>query len=341
MRAYVMLSALALGFFAACAPARAACDTKDPSMICGFKSPEDLIRLPGTPWAVASQLNMDVKPPYAHPVFTFRHAPLMAVRTDTHEVMPLFPGAGSGTDWDSKTYPACKTPPKELTSHGLNVKPLGKDKFRLFVVNHGERQSVEIVDVAATGKDLKAVWRGCLMAPEGMTFPNSVAPLPDGGLVLSGSGLRVWHQGGGWRNIGNVPGSNGVEISPDGNAIYVNDYEAQLIEKLDLDGKVIKSTPKLDFQPDNLRWGDDGALYVAGTITSAEQEASMACFEPAGCKIGFVSARVDPGTLAVTDVVRSAGIPNFGIATVTLKVGDAVWIGTVGADHILVRPLKK
>jgi hypothetical protein len=336
-----MLSALALGFFIASAPARAACDTKDPSIICGFKSPEDLIRLPGTSWVISSQLNMDVKPPYEHPVFTFRHAPLMAIKIDTHEVTPLFPTAASSTDWDRKTYPECKAPPKELTSHGLNVKPLGKDKFRLFVVNHGERQSVEIIDVAATDKNLKATWRGCLMAPAGMSFPNSVAPLPDGGLVLSGSGVQIWHHGNGWEKIGNVPGSNGVEISPDGKAIYVNDYEAQLIEKLDLQGKVIKSTPKLDFQPDNLRWGDDGGLYVAGTTTSAEQEASMACFEPSGCKIGFVSARVDPETLAVTDVVRSAGIQNFGIATVTLKVGNGVWIGTVGADHILVRSLKK
>jgi len=341
MRAFFVAGALALVSIFASAPTHAACDTNDSSIICGFKSPEDLIRLKGTPWVVVSQLNMDVKPPYEKPVFTFRHAPMMAVNADTREVKELYPAASSSTDWDSKTYPACKAPPKELSSHGLNAKALSKDTFRVFAVNHGERHSIEVIDVSVAGKDLKATWRGCLMAPEGMHFPNSVALLPNDGIVLSGQGVQIWYPGKGWKKIGNAPGSNGVETSPDGKTIYIAEYEAQKVLTLDLDGKELQSTPKLDFQPDNLRWGDDGALYAAGTTTSSEEQASMACFGATGCKVGFAAVRLDPRTLATTDVIHSPGIANFGVATVALTVGDSVWIGTVGADRVIIRPNKK
>jgi len=341
MRAYFMLSALALGFAFASAPAEAACDPKDPTFICGFKNPEDLVRLPGAPWVVASQFDMDVTPPYSKPTIVVRHAPMAVINIDTHEVKPLYPTATSTIDLDSKTYPECKAPPKELASHGLNVKQLGKDKYRMYVVNHGERHSVEIVDVAVKGKDLKATWRGCLMSPEGMPFPNSIALLPNDGIVLSGSGVQIWHPGKGWKKIGDVKGSNGVETSPDGKTIYVNDNDAHTIQALDLEGKSLMTTPKLDFHPDNLRWGDDGALYVAGA-SPVGTEWVAECFSKPICDVSFVAARVDPKTLGITELLRSDGIKGkFGVATTTLKLGDALWIGSFRGDAVLIHPLKK
>ncbi len=329
MRAVLMLGALALGISCAIAPAHAACDPKNPSFVCGLKYPEDLVHLRGSQWVVASSADKETKPP------------LMAIRTDTREVTPLFPIPANAADWDSKTYPDCKEPPKAVSSIGLNVKQLGKDKYRLFVVNRGDRFGVEIVDIAVSGKELKATWRGCVVAPEGTPPPNAVAPLDDGGILLSGMGLQSWRPGKGWAKVGDVKGSNGVDTSADGKTIYVNDVMARTLSKLDVDGKVLASTPKLDFNPDNLRWGDDGALYIAGASPTGTEWVA-GCMKGTMCDVSFIGARVDPATLALTEIVRSEGFKGaFGAGTTALKIGDQIWFGSFRGDRAYIHTLKK
>jgi len=340
MRTLLMLGALALGISCVSAPAKAACDPKDRAFICGLKHPEDLVHLQGTQWVLASAFDLEMASIEKKPTIKDNPAPTMAIRIDTHAVQQLIPAASNTADWDRNIYPDCKTPPKTVTSLGLSVKKLEKNKHRLYIVNRS-REAVEVYDVNVAGKDPVATWRGCLPTPAGMPSPNSVAPLPDDGLVLSGSGVQMWQPGKGWKKVGDVKGSNGIESAPDGKTIYVNDVFAHVILKMDLDGKVLGTTPKFDFHPDNIRWGDDGALYASGAVPGPKGWIE-ACFARAVCDAGFASVRIDPATWKVTEVIRSTGIKdNFGAATVALKIGKEIWLGTFRGDRIMIHALKK
>jgi len=54
----------------------------------------------------------------------------------------------------------------------------------LYVVNHGGRESIEIFTLDAKGAEPTVTWIGCAVMPS-HTWPNSVAPLPDGGMVVT------------------------------------------------------------------------------------------------------------------------------------------------------------
>ncbi len=83
-------------------------------------------------------------------------------------------------------FAACPGPPDPdtLTAHGLALQPGRGGRHTLYAVNHAGRQSVELFDVDARGPEPKLTWIGCVVMPKGAD-PNSVAPLPGGGLVVS------------------------------------------------------------------------------------------------------------------------------------------------------------
>src|SRR5687767_7060144 len=83
-------------------------DARSPLFIHGFHNPEDLVRLPGTPWVIASQINfVHVMPPHG-----FKFGPLEAIHIGTRKVRRLYPTPDSQIDPDRKTYPDCRRPPE-------------------------------------------------------------------------------------------------------------------------------------------------------------------------------------------------------------------------------------
>src|SRR5262249_17265795 len=103
-----LVSALAWAQSASCDTCRAAsaaqapCDRSDKGFVCGLSNAEDLIRLPGTPWVLASELNMDALS--GSPPTRYGPGPLMAVQIDTRQVHSVYPSADSSVDWDRKAY---------------------------------------------------------------------------------------------------------------------------------------------------------------------------------------------------------------------------------------------
>lgn len=351
------LLALTFNFTGVCEAVE--CDPVDSAFVCGINNAEDLVRLPGTPWIVASQANMAIgpgdPPSRVDPVF----GPLQVVSMDTRQVYKLYPAADSGVDWDREAYPRCHTPPKSLTAGGLNVRQLEKHAFRVYAVNHGDRQSVEIIDVNTQGEHPRAMWRGCILAPreELEIAPNAVAPLPGGGLILSGYNLASWQPGGEWKRVqgwkGIKPGAydaaakggnaNGVEVSSDGRYVFIaDDSAARAVIRVPIDGGVAQQIRiHVNFFPDNLRWGGDGKLYVAGPDWS-EGFSLWTCLRRPICDVGFAVAQIDPQTLSVREIYRSGqyGVKGkFGAVTVALQADGQLWIGTVRGDRIMVLPL--
>jgi hypothetical protein len=330
-------------------------DTSNPIFVCGPTNPEDIVRLPGTPWIVASHWNMDVNSGF--PPTRYGFGPLDAIQMETHEVRRLYPSSDSAVDWDRSTYPDCPEPPKSLSSHGLNVRALGNNRFRLYVANHGGRHSVEVIDVAVEGRKLRATWRGCAVASleQLSVWPNGVAPLPQDGFILSGFNVATWRPGRGWEKFtsyqGTQPGeklvqgpgtggmANGVEASRDGKWVFIADTLRHSIFRAPLDGGK-PTVVELSFGPDNLKWGEDGQLYAAGAeFPKFETVADyLNMYHQPVCVTGIIAASIDPETLSVKEVVNNKDGFNgrFGATSTALQVGDQLWFGSAISDRVAI-----
>jgi hypothetical protein len=242
------------------------------------------------------------------------------------------------------------------------VRPLGGAKFRLYVANHGDRHSVEIVDVLADGGRLRATWRGGVVAPlqEMGVWPNGVAPLPGEGLILSGFNVAMWRPGSGWEKFGSYEGgrpgespqpgavpagmSNGIEVSPDGQWVFIADSRRRTVIRAPMRGGK-QTVIQLGFMPDNLRWGEDGLLYAAGLILPKfETPAQLwALFEQSRPVTSIHAISIHPETLAVKEVLNSEdGLGGrYGMASTALQIGDELWVGSEKTEYIAILKLTR
>jgi hypothetical protein len=330
-------------------------DTFNATFVFGPVNAEDIVRLPGAPWIIASHMNLDITS--GMPPTVYGPGPLEAIHIDSHEVRRLYPSADSEVDWDRKTFPDCAEPPPYLSSHGLHVRPLGRNRFRLYVNNHSGRHSVEIIDVAVDGKRLRTTWRGCAVAPleELGVWPNGVAPLPAEGFILSGFNVATWRPGQGWKKlagyVGTKPGelivtgpetqgmSNGVEISRDGKWVFIADTLRQSVIRIPLSSGEPRVV-QLNFGVNNLKWGEDGRLYVAGAIWPPRErgEDASEIFELSQAVTGIMAVSIDPETLNVQEVVNNADGLNgrYGATSTALQVGDQLWLSSEISDRIAI-----
>jgi hypothetical protein len=263
----------------------------------------------------------------------------MAIRTDTHEIRALYPAPRALNDWDRQVYPDCLEPATTFSSHGVNVRPLSGDTFRLYVTNHGTREFVEVIDVKASARHVTASWRGCVVALPGM-WPNSVVPLNKGGLALAGRGVATWRPGRGWRRVeGLKSGSgNGVEVSRDGQWLFVASYYEHSVFRIPLDGGKPQAVIDGGMLPDNRRWGEDGELYVVGHL-DADQDRHWQCVQERTptCDTGFVISRIDAQNLTAREIYRSDGIQGkFGAGTTALQIGRQIWVGSFIANRVYI-----
>jgi hypothetical protein len=187
---------------------------------------------------------------------------------------------------------------------------------------------------------------------------NDVAILPDGGFVASyPSGLSAgnggappggatgyvarWTPGKGESEVAGtrLRGPNGVSASADGRYIYVNEFAARIVHKLDLkEGKEAGSVT-LDFLPDNLTWTKQGKLLAAG-VNGARGDCPEGSGRP--CIQGFGVAEIDPAPMTVRTIFDSATKdPMMSSVSVALKVGQSVYIGAFRGDRLARIPYKK
>jgi len=205
---------------------------------------------------------------------------------------------------------------------------------------------------------VQATWRGCVPVPKELAiWPNAVVPLVDGGIALAGDNVATWRPGRGWKKIeafkGMTPGepphgeyvsfANGVEVSRDGRWLFVADTYKKTVTRMPIDGDGQSTTITWSgfspgsFWPDNLRWGEDGGLYLSGPFRT-DAELPQDCYKRPICdELGTGIVRIDPETLTATLVYRSEGIKGkFGAATTALQVGDRFWIATSVGDRLAI-----
>jgi len=323
--------------------------------VCGPVSAEDLVLVPGTKWIIASGMAPG--------------ATMTLIDSQQKSWAELYPADSPRAVQNMETYGACpgSPDPNNFLTHGLNIRAGKNGHSTLYVVGHGGREAIEVFDVDASGARPVLIWTGCVMTPEGMAI-NSVASFSDGSLVatiplrtgrtiseaLGGAltgGVYQWSPGdSGFEMVQDIelPYANGIEVSADGQEIYVassGGFEVIAYSRSN-PARKLRATEKLTFVPDNLHMGSDGRLVTAGLVIDDPVCGNLAgpgefdLEKFAACPRPFIVGAVDPKTMEYTDLATSAAIKQFSNITMGLQVGDDIWIGTFAGDRIAHRSLK-
>jgi hypothetical protein len=326
-------------------PATAPCTTHgDMNYVCGPWAAEDLVRVEGTPWLLASGFAQGTQPGHVQLIDTHRKAWEIA--------WPL--GNAPRVAHDAKQFPACATPPDlaKFSAHGIALRGTGAGKARLLVVNHGGREAVEFFDVDASQGKPVLTWIGCVTMPEDV-FLNSVVQLPQGGFlatkfyapskggmstILQGQitgGVLEWLPGKMVTEIAGTQlvGANGIEQADNGRIIYVAEWGKRAVVRFDRRGGALKKdVVTLDFSPDNLRWAPDGNLLAAGQKMATPTDGR---FE----MLGWGVASIAPASLAVKGVYSADGSNPLTGVSVGVVVDGTLWVGPFRGDRVGYVPL--
>lgn len=317
--------------------------------VCGLSRPEDLIVLPGDRWLVASG--------YAD------HSGLHVIDALGKTAQQLRWPAGGAAD---PRWGACAAPPDpdRLQAHGLALGRARGAPLQLFVVNHGTRESVEVFDVAIGDAGPTLTWRGCIAAPSGQPL-NSLVANADGSLLATVSTLHghafyeafegrrtgavfEWRSAAaGFREVAGtrLAGNNGIETSPDGRTVYVLAAPARSMTafRRGTTWRRLWTLPLPELYPDNLHWGGDGRLYVAGMAAD-----EPACGGPvkvidravdlAGCLRSYRVLTIDPASRSSKTVARGSPADGFRGAASAIPAGGSLWIGSWWEHRVAYRP---
>lgn len=315
--------------------------------------PEDLREIPGTPWILVSSMASPSGEPGALYVVN-KHAP--------DRFIALFPGdrLASGELAGGKPlaiYAGCPAPTMAaFAPHGVNVRRRANGELEILAVNHGGRESIEVLGLDTRGPTPRAHWKGCVLLPHD-AWANGVASLAGDELVISsmfdphqpymqqfeqgqptGYALR-WSPRTGWRPASSIKfsGANGIEVSPDQHWLFVAEWARRRVWKLPLHASVAPQSIDVDFLPDNLRWTPHGDLLLAGQVATPK-----AVFDgvqgKAPSPAHFNVVRIQPDTLAKTLLV-DAGDAQFGLGTGAIQVDDMLWVGSAISHYIRRYPL--
>ncbi|MBF8270066.1 MAG: SGL protein [Gammaproteobacteria bacterium] len=313
--------------------------------ICGLQNSEDILPLGKTDWLLSS--GMDGQ--FSNTQIT-GHIYLVNRLEKTAEV--FFPGASTAYNQDKVMFAGCPGPvnPEKFSSHGLALREQSSGIYRLYMTSHGEREAIEVFDIDARGKKPAITWVGCVLLPE-KTWANSVVILADGGFVATNfmdptvpnifaeilqgkiSGfVYEWHPG---DAVAVVEGTelsapNGIALSADERWMYVNAFGTREVVRYDRTANPItKQSIAVPVAPDNIRWGDDGMLYIVGMNYVAPAD----CASPP-CSTGWSVFSIDPDTLAAKRVAGADQTVALQGASAAVLAGKEIWIGTYNGTRI-------
>lgn len=308
-------------------PAAPPCSTAD-GYICGQRGPEDLVAM-GSGWAVSSAISGS--------------GGVTMIRVSDRMSFTVYPSESAVERLDAELYEDCPGPPDSgaFTTHGVYVAPGNGPVHELMVVGHGARESIEVFEVDTGGALPAVTWTGCVIAPDPIGL-NSVRALPDGGFLTTnynprGTAMQAmmngdvngelweWHPATGWQEVpgSEASGANGVELSDDGETLYIAAWGSQSFIRLSR-GTLLppaRDEIPLGFRIDNIHWAKDGRLLGAGQVNQDWQV-----------------VKIDPDTLEVEQIYAQPANAAFGGGTVALEVGNDLWIGSYRGDRIAIVP---
>jgi len=320
MSRYVFFCFLFLNLFSMNAFAAETCDPDgEVQFVCGLINPEDLYQIPDTSWVIASGRVSDVD------------GPIYAVDIRNYSSRVIFPENALVPEHDTATYQDCPGPnTSSFQPHGLSLREGNGGLHTLYVVGHGEREAIEVFNLDVRGNFPSLQWVGCVVAPEGTRRINSITALPNGTIAATnfdtgGGELWEWHPARDWTEVpgSQMPGPNGLVSSVDGQWFYIGGWSDQALVRLSRGKTPIQiDAVSVGFNVDNVRWGTDGNIVVAGHVTR--------CDDSSPCELAVARvAKVNPVTLNVQQLVDYKGNDFFKLGTVAIEVGDEIWVGGI------------
>lgn len=357
---YKYLPVLALCFLTACVEVPemlAECDSGTGKTICNLQNPEDMDFLPGSDWAVYSEMISELDPD--NPVY----GSIGALNLKTNQTVSLF--GNKVATWADAGVAALgdescpgKPDPARFGGHGIDVRRLNDGTILLAAVNHGDRESVELFSIDNSAEIPVAIWRGCVLLKREVIH-NDVAITADGRLYITefianphyanfrfikdifqlyfgrNTGFVYhWSKEGGLQIVANSKGSapNGVSISKDDSSLFVAEWGEHKMYRLRFDGEqVVRDELALAIAPDNFSWRENGKLIVVGqkgdvfTIISCGEDRLTTCDIP------YAVYEVDPDTLKISEIHKGTGA-----ASVSLLFDEHLYVGTFVGDNIQV-----
>jgi hypothetical protein len=315
------------------------------NFICGLTASEDLVRVPGSKWLIASGMNVGAP---AH---------LYRVDSQRKRAEAAFPADSSALLHPFHSTMGCSGPPdlQRMSLDGLALRPGADGRHTLYAANHGDRMAIELFAIDARGARPRVRWIDCATLPAN-TLPNAVAILPRGGfLVISfydptdpqswsrmahgqmTGHILEWQPGTGFAPLPDsaTSGGNGLETSADGRLVYASSWSARKLVVLSLRKDTRREIP-LDFMPDNIHRLADGSLLVGGQRTTVD--AVHACAGPQ-CPQPWDVARVNPADGAVAILLEGPGSPEVNYACGAIEVAGTLFVTVRGAQRIIYREL--
>jgi DNA-binding beta-propeller fold protein YncE len=306
-------------------------------IICGTRAPEDFEITPDGNYLIVAKFGQG----------SDQALDLFNIATKSFSAIPLSDEKKEG--WGSA---ACtESIGTKVGAHGLSLTQRTSGEWQLYVVNHIERESMEMFELLPEGDAWKLVWRGCLLADQPY---NDVSALPDGSFVATrpqaimkeGQDLFAGEPSGNvamWTAAeGEIvfAGSeygypNGVMVSPDGRYAYISGWTTRSFHKYDIDAMREVGRADFTFMPDNLTWTPDGKLLAAG-INGVQGNCPVESTNP--CIQASVVAEVDTETLAVTPVFDSAGQALINGTSAAIEVDGSVYIGSFQGTRLVKVP---
>ena len=293
-------------------------------------------------------------------------AGLKLVDSSARTMRKWYSGTAKQVRYERRAFPSCSSPPpvESFNAQGISLRTVGPGKHRLYVVNHGGRESIEIFEIDSIADEPRLSWIGCALLPNGIAA-NSVATYSDGTILASvlthpGTTITDFVRGnvtGGVYQLKPgaasfellkgtaLPGNNGLETMPDDQGFYVVAFGWRSVVAF---SRADSSKPAWQvqapgFMPDNIHWSD-GRLLLAGM-----QFDEPACgglrkivngkADDMRCHRGYTVAELDPAARGFRIVAYSGPDPIFNGVSAAVPVGAELWLASYQSDRIAVRSL--
>jgi sugar lactone lactonase YvrE len=324
------------------------------SFVCGAEHPEDLARIPGTRWLVASGFA--------------NGSGIKLVDMNARTLRRWYTGETAQNERDSALYPDCPAPPDAalMNAQGMSLRSLDDHTHLLYVSNHGGREAIEVFRIERAGDEPALKWTGCVPMPAGMAA-NSVATFRDGTILVTvlnrpGTQIADYVQGRvtglvyEWRpgthelvhvRGADLPGNNGLEVSKDGKEFYVVAFGWHAVVAFAHSNptRILRKAVAPGFMPDNIKW--DGDQLIAAGMQYDEpacgglRKIVDGVADPMLCHRGWTVAHLDPKSMAWSLVAYGEPNPSFNGTSTGLIAGAELWLGSFQADRIAIRKLPR
>ena len=322
-------------------PDRSCAPVEGLSFVCGPRSAEDAIPLPGTRWLVISGMtpgsglgviDMNAKKAY------FLYTAMTAKAPD-------------------RRYSGCSAPPDpaSFSAHGISLRATMPSRYMLYVVSHGFTESVQVFTLDARGAVPAIVWKGCVALPDNHPG-NSVVSFANGSMLVTviggletdngnptgavftwSYGEKMFHRLKGT----DLPSPNGIEIAKGEREFYVLSTNDQSFNVFSRDGRKLRTVKVPGFNPDNIRWNGN-RLVAAGIVHDEPACGGLIVYGTApnaDCHRGYMVAEIDPMRLQWKMIAYGGPNPAFDAVASGVIVGDTLWLTTWKSDRIAYRPL--